>query len=71
MRVAVEIAALEAAEGPGGKARAARLDDGTLPGPAETLSDGTTVVEPLYTVYFPQGTTVSLPSGGGQSAQAP
>lgn len=46
-----------------------RLDDGTLPAPGATLADGTKITEPLYSLFFPQGTQITLGTGA-QAAQS-
>lgn len=47
----------------------AKIADGTLPAPGATLPNSTdTLTEPLYTIYFPGTTTISLQ--GSNSCQA-
>ncbi|MBS2030993.1 MAG: hypothetical protein JST54_24035 [Deltaproteobacteria bacterium] len=47
-----------------------KLDDGTLLAPGATIpGTSTTVTEPLYAIFYPSSTTISLGQGGGTSCQ--
>jgi hypothetical protein len=46
-----------------------KLNSGILPPPGTVLPDGTTVSEPVYSLFFPQGTRITLGTGA-QAAQS-
>ena len=46
-----------------------KLNSGALPTPGTVLPDGSTVTEPLYSIFFPQSTRITLGTGA-QAAQS-
>jgi hypothetical protein len=46
-----------------------KINDGTLPAPG-ALVNGVVLTEPLYAIYYPETTTITLPDGAGGQIQS-